>query len=73
MFVEGVKIINTQYRVFTSDDLILKTSSSFFIFCTNSKNFCTKIIEKAAEEKIKDLVPKKNSTRSFCNIMRLVW
>lgn len=44
----------------------------FFIFCTNSKNFCTKIIE-AAEEKIKDLVLKKNSTRSFCNIMRLVW
>lgn len=42
MFVEGVKIINTQYRVFISDDLILKTPSSFFIFCTNSKNFCTK-------------------------------
>lgn len=35
--------------------------------------FVQKIIEKAAEEKIKDLVPKKNSTRSFCNIMRLVW
>ena len=37
------------------------------------KTFVQKIIEKAAEEKIKDLVPKKNSTRSFCNIMRLVW
>lgn len=55
---------------FLSVYVSLKTSSSFFIFCTNSKNFCTK---KAAEEKIKDLVLKKNSTRSFCNIMRLVW
>lgn len=73
MFVEGVKIINTQYRVFISDDLILKTPSSFLFFVQIPKTFVQKIIEKAAEEKIKDLVLKKNSTRSFCNIMRLVW
>jgi len=59
--------------LFISDDLILKTSSSFFIFVQIPKTFVQKIIEKAAEEKIKDLVLKKNSTRSFCNIMRLVW
>lgn len=50
MFVEGVKIINTQYKVFISDDLILKTPSSFLFFVQIPKTFVQKIIESGRRE-----------------------